>query len=405
MANRFALIGWSLPVIESMQKANKPFVVVSFPDFAPYAKEHNIPFVGYHLDEFGSHSNSLALAELLRPYTVDVAVPLYEETVEWAGALNSLYRNDPRVLNRAFLFRNKAMMKRKALLGGLRVGLFEEVHNYDQVHKFLDRLNEAELQLPGEEDAWFHLKPFASAGTVGHRFIKSREDIDNKVKQADFPCLVESHLSGKEFSCEAFIHNGKVRFLNITEYVHLGYSNFIPAGPELEAKRDLIHKEVQKMVDIFGIEYGMVHPEWFLTEDGQLNFGEVACRIPGGHILELASKAYGFDALAAFVLCHDPNLTEKELNDIFPDTYKTEKYYGNVMVFPQRGQITRLEIPDELAEEPYYLDHNLVEPLGPQKITTREGFGNHFGTVNFAGEDAGKMKELLLHYEDVPFYV
>ena len=406
MANRFALIGWSLPVIESMQKAKLPYVVVSFPDFESYAKEHNIPFVGYHLDEFGSHSNSLALAELLRPYNVDVAVPLYEETVEWAGALNSMYRDDPRVLNRAFLFRNKAMMKRKALLGGLRVGLFEEIHNHEHAHKFLDRLNEAELQLPGEADAWFHVKPFASAGTVGHRFIKSREDIDKKIKPADFPCLAESHLRGQEFSCEAFIHKGKVRFLNITEYVKLGYSNFIPAGPELEAKRALIHKEIQKLVDVFGIEYGMIHPEWFVTEDGNLNFGEVACRIPGGHILELASQAYNFDALLAFVVSHDPSLSDEELDKFFPPrNFKPKKYYGNVMVFPKSGQITRLEIPEELTEEPYYLDNNLFQPLGPQKINGREGFGNHFGTVNFAGENAERMRELLQHYEDVPFYV
>jgi hypothetical protein len=28
------------------------------------------------------------------------------------------------------------MMKRKALLGGLKVGLFEEVHTKEQVHNF-----------------------------------------------------------------------------------------------------------------------------------------------------------------------------------------------------------------------------------------------------------------------------
>jgi hypothetical protein len=335
-----------------------------------------------------------------------VAVPLFEETVEWAGALNSIYRDDPRVLNRAFLFRNKAMMKRKALLGGLKVGLFEEVHTFQQVYQFLDRLNEAELQLPGEEDAWFHAKPFAAAGTVGHHFIRSRDDIERKMKLADFPCLVESHLQGQEFSCEAFIHNGEVQFLNITEYVKLGYSNFIPAGPELEAKRPLILKEIQKLVRIFGIEYGMIHPEFFIDEDDVLNFGEVACRIPGGHILELASKAYDFDALLAFVMCHDPSLSKEELSAYFPSKdYVAENYFGNVMIFPKSGQITRLEIPDELTEEVYYLDNNLMQPLGPQKIGSREGFGNHFGTVNFKGTDAQRMRELLQHYEDVPFYV
>ncbi len=406
MAKCFAILGWSLPVIESLQKADIPYVVVSFPDFEPYAKEHNIPFVSYMLNEWGDSANSLDLAEKLKPYGADVAVPLFEETVEWAGALNSIYRDDPRVLNRAFLFRNKGMMKRKALLGGLRVGLFEEVHTVEQVHSFLDRLNEANLQLPGEDDAWCHVKPFSSAGTVGHHFIKSRADIDKKLSVKDFPCMVESHLTGQEFSCEAYIHNGKVRFLNITEYVRLGHSNFVPAGPKLEAKRPLILKEIQKLVDIFGIEYGMIHPEWFLTDEDVLNFGEVACRIPGGHILELASQAYDFDALLAFVMCHDPNISEEELDKYFPPKdFEINKYFGNVMVFPQKGHISKLEIPEELMEEPYFLDHNLVPPIGQQKITDREGFGNHFGTVNFAGEDPEKMKGLLLHYENVPFYV
>ena len=405
MSSCFVLLGWSLPVIESCQRAGLDYVVVSFPDFEPYAKEHGIPFVPYALNEWGDNSNSLDLSQKLEPYNANVAVPLFEETVEWAGALNSIYRDDPRVLNRAFLFRNKAMMKRKALLGGLRVGLFEEVYNKQQVHQFLDRLNEAQLQLPGEEDSWLHAKPFAAAGTVGHRFIKSREDIDEKMIDQDFPCIVESHLTGREFSCEAFIHRGTIKFLNITEYVKLGYSNFIPAGPTLEAKRDLITREVQKLIDVFGIEYGMIHPEWFLTDDDVLNFGEVACRIPGGHILDLASKAYDFDALLAFVVSHDPDITDEELSAYFPADHAAETYYGNVMVFPQKGHITKLQVPDELLEDPYFDDHNLVAPAGDQKIGDREGFGNHFGTVNFKGTDPNRMRELLQHYEDVPFYV
>jgi hypothetical protein len=406
MTTGYALLGWSLPVIESAQKANLPFVVVSFPDFEPYAREHGIPFIPYQLNEWNDHSNSLDLYERLKPFGVQVAVPLFEETVEWAGALNSLYRNDPRVLNRAFLFRNKAMMKRKALIGGMKVGLFEEVHNREQVHKFLDRLNEAELQLEGEGDAWFHAKPFAAAGTVGHHFIKSRNQIDEKISDKEFPCLVESHLEGREFSCEAFIHKGEVKFLNITEYVKLGYSNFIPAGEYLESRRPLIHKEIEKLVKIFGIEYGMIHPEFFIDDNDVLHFGEVACRIPGGHILELASKAYNFDALAAFIVCHDPFLTDDELARFLPDkNFKPEVHYGNVMIHPKKGQVTKLEIPEELIEDPYFIEHNLLPPIGQLKVGDRAGFGNHFGTINFAGKDATRMTELLKHYEDVPFYV
>ena len=56
MAKCFALMGWSLPVIESMERLGKPYVVVSFPDFEPYAKENNIPFVSYQLNEWNTNN-------------------------------------------------------------------------------------------------------------------------------------------------------------------------------------------------------------------------------------------------------------------------------------------------------------------------------------------------------------
>lgn len=404
MAQCFALLGWSLPVIESMEKLGKPYVVVSFPEFEDYAKEHGIPFVGWNFKEWGDQSNSLLLAEKLRPFNADVAVPLYEETVEWAGALNSLYRDDPRVQNRAFLFRHKAMMKRKALLGGLRVGLFEEVYNKQQVKDFFKRLNEAELKLEHEEDYWVHLKPFSAAGTVGHKFLRSLKDVDEKVVDRDFPCMVESHLAGREFSCEAFIHKGKVRFLNITDYVHLGYSNFVPEGPELHEKRPMILREIEKLVKVFGIEYGMIHPEFFIGEDDTIYFGEVASRIPGGHILDLVTKAWGFDALQAFIMCHDPNASEEELDSLFPKE-RPEAYAGCLMIYPKPGsRVKSLNFPEELQEDPYFEEHTLYQPSEHKVPDEREGFGNHYGTIFLRGEDPHRMRELLLHYEGVDFY-
>jgi hypothetical protein len=405
----FALLGWSLPVIESAQKLGKPFVVVSYPAFESYAKEHDIPFVGWDFDSWGDQSNSLLLSEQLKSYGVTVAVPLFEETVEWAGALNSIFRNDPRLLNRAMLFRNKAMMKRKALIEGLRVGLFEEVHNRDDVRRFAERLNEAQLRLPedpSEESGWIHIKPFAAAGTVGHRLLRSKEDIEKKVEDGDFPCLAESHLKGREFSCEAFIHNGKIRFLNITEYVRLGYSNFVPCSSQLEKWRPQVMDAMQRLVKAFGIEYGMIHPEWFIDDEGVLSFGEVAARIPGGHILELVSKAYDMDILQAYLLCHDPATTEEELAAHLPkEGQKAARYAGSLMVYPDRGQISRLEMPEELLEHSYFDHHTLVPPMQGQKVAEREGYGNHFGTIFFQGDDSEEMRKLLQHYENVAFYV
>ncbi|MDZ7847176.1 MAG: hypothetical protein U5L96_10615 [Owenweeksia sp.] len=35
---------------------------------------------------------------------------------------------------------------------------------------------------------------------MGHRLLRTMQDIDDKVEEGDFPCLAESHLSGREFS-------------------------------------------------------------------------------------------------------------------------------------------------------------------------------------------------------------
>jgi hypothetical protein len=400
-----ALLGWSLPAIESLQKMERPYVVVSFPDFEPYAREHNVPFAAWNFNDWNEQSNALQLKELLDPFQVGVAVPLFEETVEWAGALNSLYRDDPRLLNRGYLFRNKALMKRKALLAGFRVGLFEEVHTKEQVHQFMSRLNEANLQLPGEDDAWVHLKPFSAAGTVGHKLLKSHGAIDDRVIHKDLPCLVESHLPGQEFSVEAFIHGGKVRFMNITEYVKLGHSNFVPAGPALEGKRARIREATERLVRTFGIEHGMIHPEWFLTDDDTLSFGEVACRIPGGHIFELMERAYGFDPIQGLVLCSDPSTSEEEIQAFFPNpSTEIKTYAGSVMVYPKPGKVTGLQIPAELKEDPFFESHTLVPPSEHKVPEGREGFGNHYGTVFFRGDDPQRMHELLVHYQDADFF-
>jgi len=76
------------------------------------------------------------------------------------------------------------------------------------------------------------------------------------------------------------------------------------------------------------------------------------------------------------------------------------------MIYPHKQQFSKLEIPEELNNEPYFVDHNLVPPMNDQKISgDRGGFGNHFGTINFKGEDPDRMTELLEYYQKADFYI
>lgn len=397
---RTALLGWSLQTMEAHAKANRPFVVVAPAPFESFASQHGLRFVAWDFNRISDKSTELF--ETLNTMGVQVAVPLYEETVEWAGALNARFRNDPRLFNRYYLFRDKPMMKRKAQMSGLRVGVFEEVDSREGVQRFLDRVNRAMLKIEGEIADPVHIKPLASAGSLGHRVIRTADDV-NEIPDDSFPCLAESHLDGQEFSCEAFIHRGKVRFLNITEYIRLGYSNFVPASPRLASKRELIQGAIEQLIQAFGIEYGMIHPEFFINERGEISFGEVAARVPGGHIFDLIERAYGFSPYLAFSMCCDPETTDDELRELFPDEDDHKAYAGCLMVYPTKKRVEQLEVPEELSADPMFVKHDLIMPL-TSKVPDREGFGNHYGTIYLQGDDCERMREVLKKYEKFDFY-
>ncbi len=398
-----ALLGWVLNAIDAVDRMPDRRYVVVAPDWArEYAEQNDIPFISWNFERI--NDRSVELAERLKEMGVDVAIPLFEETVEWAGAVNTVLLDNPRLLGQSLLFRDKALMKRRAQLGGIRVGIFEEAHDKSDVVRFLKRVNQALLKLDGDPNDPIHLKAFDKAGCLGHRVIRTPDEVDG-IPEDEFPYLMESHLDGWEFAVEAWICKGKIRFLNISEYVTLGYSVFVPASPELEKWRPRIREEIEKLIDTFDIEFGLIHPEYFVTSDGNMYFGEVAYRPPGFKVFELLERAYGFNAYEATVLCFDPHTTEEELDAFFPqEVTGAQGHAGCFGVYPRRRVISELSIPDETEQDAYFEFHELQAPQ-ENKVTKRTAFGTHWGLVYFFGEDPYRMRELLKQQEELDFYV
>lgn len=397
-----ALLGWSLNAVEAVESFDRRYVVVA-PDWAEeYCRQHDIPYVPWNFERL--NDRSMEIAQTLKDMGVDVAIPLFEETVEWAGAINSVLLNNPRLLGQAMLMRDKSLMKRRAQLGGIRVGIFEEAHDRDDVIRFLKRVNQTLLKLDGDPNDPIHLKAFDKAGCLGHRVIRTPDEVD-AIPDEEFPSLMESHLDGWEFAVEAWIHDGKIRFLNISEYVSLGYSVFVPASPELESYRPQIRAQIEKLVKTFDIEFGFIHPEYFVTSDSEMYFGEVAYRPPGFKVFELLERVYGFNAYHALILSFDPKTTEQEITAFFPkEVEDADGYAGCFGVYPRRRVVSRLEIPAETEDHPYFESHELTPPL-QETVTKRTAFGTHWGLMYFRGEDSETLKTLLKHQEDLDFYI
>jgi len=396
-----ALLGYSVDAMEAAKALGYRFVAIVPPGFEAYVPK-GTPTVTWDFNRVEDRSDELQFQ--LEALGCRLAIPLYEETVEWAGSLNTAFLDDPRRFAKVMLLRDKAMMKRRAQMSGIRVGAFQEVDNSQELLKFFKRVNEAATRIPGDEPEPIHVKPMRAAGSVGHRFLRRPQDIA-EVPDEGYPLLAESHLGGQEFSVEAFVHDGRVHFMNINEYVHLGYTQHSPAGHRLEEMRPTIRRHVEKLIRAFDIRYGVIHPEYFLDEDGEIAFGEVANRVPGGNIFELIGRAYGFDPYQALLLASDPEVKHAELEAFFPDeTDGRQGYAGNCLVFPKGKRVEKLAIPDELTNHPYFEKHTMYDPI-PHDVGDRTGFGNHYGTIFFFGDDPAKMRETLDHFEHVDFYV
>jgi hypothetical protein len=397
-----ALLGWSLNAVEAAENFAHRYVVVA-PDWAEdYCQKNNIPYIPWNFERL--NESSMEIANTLKDKGVNVAIPLYEETVEWAGAINSVLLDNPRLFGQSMLLRDKSLMKRRAQLGGIRVGIFEEAHDKDDVIRFLKRVNETLLKLDGDPNDPIHFKAFDKAGCLGHRVIRTPDDVD-AIPDEEFPALMESHLDGWEFAVEAWVYDGKVRFMNISEYVTLGYSVFVPASPELEQYRPAILAQVEKLIKTFDIKFGFIHPEYFVTSDDEMYFGEVAFRPPGFKVFELLERVYGFNAYQGLILCFDPKTTEEELKAFFPrEVVDADGHAGCFGVYPRRRVVSRLEIPEETDEHPYFESHELTTPA-EELVTKRTAFGTHWGLVYFRGKDPEKLRDLLKRQEELDFYV
>ncbi|MEE2603788.1 MAG: carboxylate--amine ligase [Pseudomonadota bacterium] len=398
-----ALLGWSLNAVEAAEKFDRRYVVVA-PDWAEsYCQEHDIPYVPWNFERL--NDRSLEIAQTLKDMGVDVSVPLFEETVEWAGAINSVLLDNPRLFGQAMLMRDKSLMKRRAQLGGIRVGIFEEAHDREDVIRFLKRVNQTLLKLDGDPNDPIHLKAFDKAGCLGHRVIRTPDEVD-AIPDEEFPSLMESHLDGWEFAVEAWIHDGKICFLNLSEYVTLGYSVYVPASPDLEQYRPQITQQIEKLIKTFDIEFGMIHPEYFVTSDGEMYFGEVAYRPPGFKVFELLERVYdGFNAYQATMLVFDPKSTDEEVKAYFPKAVVDAKSHAGCFgVYPRRRVVSQLEIPEETEDHPYFESHELTAPM-EEVVTKRTAFGTHWGLIYFVGDDPKEMHRLLKRQEELDFYV
>lgn len=226
------------------------------------------------------------------------------------------------------------------------------------------------------------LKRARSSGGRGMVFAADEAEAVAALPSCD---LVERFVYGDEMSVETFLVDGCPLFVNLTHYLVRSHANVLPAelpAAERAAVLDLNARVLRAM----GLECGMTHLELFRTRDG-LVFGEIAARPPGGRIVQLLRRAWGFDAWEALLAI------ELGRPVAFPSVPRTTA--GVWMLHPGEGEVLEVGGLARVLEVPGVSRVRLRIAAGDH-VALREGLGQDVGYLEASGPDQASVSRALL---------
>jgi biotin carboxylase len=195
----------------------------------------------------------------------------------------------------AYVMTQKIAMRRVLADAGVPQPEFAAVRNVHEGYAALERVG-----LPAV------LKPADSGGQRGVFRLDTADDLERHlhVALAESPtdeAIIEAYVEGLELNGLVIVRGGEAFPLTLSDRLRppgigfgVGWIHIYPAtiyGDQLEeAERVAVHA-----VHALGLRDGIAFPQLLATDDGRVLVIEVAARIPGGQMADLARHAVGVD--------------------------------------------------------------------------------------------------------------
>lgn len=240
----------------------------------------------------------------------------------------------------------------------------------------------------------FIVKPSAAHGSQGTTRIHNETEWNDFVKNtcidSDVNYMVESFIEGKELHVDGIVSKGNIiwsattRYLgNLMNWSKGGLAGDIVLGgriPHLENAAENLSKKILAELEI---PDGVFHLELFEKSNGDLVFGEVACRLAGTLIPEILYRTYGINLYSAAI--HAALGMEFPLDSIYEDI---SEVFGYVFL-PYRDKVTADKLSNIAP---------LFEISYPLKDEGRKGsyahWGHAIGSANTPAELENKFLAL-----------
>ena len=265
---------------------------------------------------------------------------------------------------------DKRAMKAAVRAAGIRCAPYVEVGPRTRAEDLVE-----ELGLP------LVLKHPRSSGSRGQCIAR---DLATARRELPGHALAEGFVNGVEMSVEGFLRAGELCFMSTTEYLVPLHANIVPASvdPELLAE---LRGLLCAALDALGLRLGVAHMEVFLTDAG-LIFGELAARPPGGRLMPLMQRAWGFDPYEALLRLALGREVE------FPRTQRG--YAGTWVLHPGPGIVGRISGVEEARRVPGVRRVSLRVSEG-DVILPRLGSGQDVGYIDADGASRGVVARAL----------
>jgi biotin carboxylase len=237
---------------------------------------------------------------------VDAVLPGLEYAVPGAAHIADRLGLPGATAFAADLLCDKLRMREAVAAAGIRSPQWRQVRSANDVADFL-AAGPAVLK-PANRQASLGvqlLEPADDPAAAWAATVLARDHDMLPDRELSWRYLVERIVSGREYSAEALVQEGEIRFLNVTgkltaqgrHPVELGH--VVPAALTARMRRQF-SASMSQLVKALKFASGILHAEWIADKSG-LVFIESAGRIPGDSIVDLIDTAYEFSLAGELV--------------------------------------------------------------------------------------------------------
>ncbi len=191
---------------------------------------------------------------------------------------------------------NKATMKEYMTKQNIELFGYSRINTFEELKYFTDKYH----------PPWV-IKPSDSSGQRGVRLIKEEAELQEAYLEAkkfstDNIVIMEEYLEGPEINVTCLLIEGKVHVLSLSDRMTLPPPHFGIAHTHL-APPDISSSDAEKIKDLairssqaIGLKNGITYPQVIITKNGP-RLLEIAARIPGGFMREVAMYVSGVDMI------------------------------------------------------------------------------------------------------------